>query len=138
MKKRGIGMASMWYGIGNTGLPNPAGAYVDLLDDGTVLVLTGCADIGQGSTTALAQIAAEELGVKIGDVRVVSAVSDRQDIFRIDRLAAHQRFESVPFSEPAVRDLRHVFRRTEYENIGGLKRFELRKIFLIPDTVDEL
>ena len=41
MKKRGIGMASMWYGIGNTGLPNPAGAYVDLLDDGTVLVLTG-------------------------------------------------------------------------------------------------
>ena len=73
MKKRGIGMASMWYGIGNTGLPNPAGAYVDLLDDGTVLVLTGCADIGQGSTTALAQIAAEELGVRIEDVRVVSA-----------------------------------------------------------------
>lgn len=72
-KKRGIGMGAMWYGVGNTGLPNPAGAYVDLLDDGSVLVLTGCADIGQGSDTALAQIVAEEIGVGIEDVRVVSA-----------------------------------------------------------------
>ncbi len=73
MKKRGVGLANMWYGIGNTGLPNPASAYIELLDDGTVIVLTGCADIGQGSTTTLAQIAAEEMGVDIEDVRVVSA-----------------------------------------------------------------
>ncbi|MCX7779671.1 MAG: molybdopterin-dependent oxidoreductase [Negativicutes bacterium] len=73
MKKRGVGMGCMWYGVGNTGLPNPAGAHVDILDDGTVLVLTGCADIGQGSDTALAQIAAEEIGVRYEDVRVVSA-----------------------------------------------------------------
>jgi len=72
-KKRGIGISSMWYGIGNTGLPNPAGAYVNLLDDGTVLILTGCADIGQGSDTTLAQIAAEEFGIDMEDVRVVSA-----------------------------------------------------------------
>lgn len=72
-KKRGIGMASMWYGIGNTGLPNPAGAYVNLQDDGTVLILTGCADIGQGSDTTLAQIVAEEFGIDMDDIRVVSA-----------------------------------------------------------------
>ena len=72
-KRRGIGTASMWYGIGNTGLPNPAGAYVNLLDDGTALVLTGCADIGQGSSTTLAQIVAEEFGIDMEDVRVVSA-----------------------------------------------------------------
>jgi CO/xanthine dehydrogenase Mo-binding subunit len=72
-KKRGTGMASMWYGIGNTGLPNPSGAYVNLLDDGTVLVLTGCADIGQGSDTVLAQIVAEEFGIDMEDIRVVSA-----------------------------------------------------------------
>lgn len=72
-KKRGTGIASMWYGIGNTGLPNPSGAYVNLLDDGTVLVLTGCADIGQGSDTALAQIVAEEFGIDLTDIRVVSA-----------------------------------------------------------------
>jgi len=63
----------MWYGIGNTALPNPAGAFVELLDDGTAIVLTGCADIGQGSDTTLAQIAAQELGIKYEDVRVVSA-----------------------------------------------------------------
>lgn len=72
-KRRGTGMASMWYGIGNTGLPNPAGAYVNLLDDGTALVLTGCADIGQGSDTVMAQIVAEEFGINMEDVRVVSA-----------------------------------------------------------------
>ena len=73
MKKRGYGIANMWYGIGNTANPNPAGAFVDLLDDGTAIVLTGCADIGQGSSTVLAQIAAETLGIGIEDVAIVSA-----------------------------------------------------------------
>lgn len=73
MKKRGIGYGCMWYGVGNTGLPNPASAFVEVLNDGTVIVLTGCADIGQGSDTVLAQIAAEELGVYIEDVVVTSA-----------------------------------------------------------------
>lgn len=73
MKKRGIGYGCMWYGIGNTGLPNPASAFVELLNDGSVIVLTGCADIGQGSDTLLAQIAAEELGVCIEDIKVTSA-----------------------------------------------------------------
>lgn len=73
MKKKGIGVGCMWYGVGNTALPNPAGAFVDFLDDGTVTLLTGAADIGQGSNTVLAQIVAEELGVSFEDVQVVSA-----------------------------------------------------------------
>lgn len=72
MKKRGVGVASMWYGIGNTAAPNPAGAFVDILDDGTVIVLTGAADIGQGSDTVFAQIVAEEIGVSYEDVLVSS------------------------------------------------------------------
>ncbi len=70
---RGVGIGCMMYGIGNTGLPNPAGAVVDIFDDGTVGLLTGCADIGQGSNTILAQIVAEELGVDYEDVQVISA-----------------------------------------------------------------
>lgn len=62
----------MWYGIGNTALPNPSSAFVELLDDGSAIVLTGCADIGQGSDTVLAQIAADELGIHFDDVRVIS------------------------------------------------------------------
>ncbi len=72
MKKRGWGLGCMWYGIGNTGLANPSGAFIDLLNDGTVILLTGCADIGQGSSTVLAQIAAEVLGVEPGKVRVIA------------------------------------------------------------------
>lgn len=73
MKKKGIGYGCMWYGIGNTGLPNPASAFVEVLDDGSVQVLSGCADIGQGSDTVLSQIVAEELGINLSDVKIVSA-----------------------------------------------------------------
>jgi len=73
VKKKGVGVGVMWYGTGNTGHPNPSGAFVELLDDGSALVLTSCAEIGQGSDTVLAQIAAEELGLDdIDRVRVYS------------------------------------------------------------------
>ncbi len=73
MKKHGYGIGSMWYGIGSTAATNPSGAFVDFLDDGTAIVLSGCAEIGQGSTTVLAQIAAETLGVDLEDVAVITA-----------------------------------------------------------------
>ncbi|EHI97722.1 Xanthine dehydrogenase [Clostridium sp. DL-VIII] len=73
MKKRGKGIGCMWYGIGNTGLPNPSGAFIEVLPDATANLLVGCADIGQGSTTVMAQIAAEELGLRYDDIHVISA-----------------------------------------------------------------
>lgn len=73
MKKRGTGIGCMWYGIGNTALPNPASAVVEWLDDATVNVQVGCADIGQGSSTVMAQIVAEELGISSADITVISA-----------------------------------------------------------------
>lgn len=73
MKKRGVGIGCMWYGIGNTAMPNPSAAFVDWLDDGSVNLLTGCADIGQGSDTVMAQIVAEELGISIDEITVISA-----------------------------------------------------------------
>ncbi len=45
-------------------------------DGGTVKVLTGSAEIGQGSDTAMAMIAAEALGVRYEDVRVISGDTD--------------------------------------------------------------
>lgn len=72
-KRRGIGVGVMWYGIGNTGHPNPSGAFVELLDDGSAIVLSGCAEIGQGSDTVLAQIVAEELGTHVENVKVITA-----------------------------------------------------------------
>lgn len=71
-KNSGIGIGCMWYGIGSTGAANPSGAFVDYLEDGTAIVLTGCAEIGQGSSTMLQQIAAEELGLAMEDVLVMA------------------------------------------------------------------
>lgn len=70
-KKRGIGVGAMWYGIGNTGVQNPSTARIEMDPEGSVTLYTGCADIGQGSTTVLTQIAAETLGLKPGAFRVV-------------------------------------------------------------------
>jgi xanthine dehydrogenase YagR molybdenum-binding subunit len=66
--RRGRGMASLVWTAG--GGP-PAYAAVRLNPDGTVEVLTGSQDLGTGSRTVLAQIAAESIGARIDDVRTV-------------------------------------------------------------------
>jgi 4-hydroxybenzoyl-CoA reductase subunit alpha len=77
---RGLGMACSHYVSGAakpvhwTGEPH---ATVNLrLDfDGSVTLLTGAADIGQGSSTLLAMVAAEVLGIALGRIRVVATDS---------------------------------------------------------------
>ena len=65
--RRGVGMASqVWGGDGGP----PAQALAKLLPDGSAVILTGTQDIGTGTRTALAQIAAEELGLPLDRIRV--------------------------------------------------------------------
>jgi CO/xanthine dehydrogenase Mo-binding subunit len=71
--RRGVGIGAMWYGIGNTGVQNPSTAQIEMNLDGTVTLYTGCADIGQGSTTVLGQIAAGTLGLAPDDIRMIVA-----------------------------------------------------------------
>jgi len=71
--KRGVGVGSMWYGIGNTGHPNPSSAQIEVAWDGSVTLYTGAADIGQGSDTVLVQIAAETLGLSYEKIHLVRA-----------------------------------------------------------------
>ena len=61
------------YFTGTLIYPNNSAAVVLLNDDGSVQLLTGALDIGQGAETVLCQIVAEELGVKMQDIRVVAA-----------------------------------------------------------------
>ena len=66
-KLRGFGMASqIWGGSGGP----PAYALVKVNPDGTATVLSGTQDIGTGTKTALAQIAAEELGFSVEHISV--------------------------------------------------------------------
>ena len=62
--RRGVGMAAHQHGTGaRFGLPDPSSAVIRINADGSVHLLTACADDGQGNRTVLAQIAAEVLGV---------------------------------------------------------------------------
>jgi CO/xanthine dehydrogenase Mo-binding subunit len=72
-RRRGVGIGAMWYGIGNTGVQNPSTAQVEIGLDGSLTLYTGCADIGQGSSTVLSQIVAEILGLAPEDIRIVAA-----------------------------------------------------------------
>lgn len=76
MKRRGKGMACMWYPIGFTVAANPSAATVKMNTDGTATLLTGTVETGQGALTVLGQIAAETLGISTDDVHVVSADTD--------------------------------------------------------------
>ncbi|WP_148137050.1 xanthine dehydrogenase family protein molybdopterin-binding subunit [Candidatus Formimonas warabiya] len=74
MKKRGRGIGCYLYGVGyGFNRPDHSAAYVEVADDGTVTVLSGACDLGQGSDTVLCQIAVEELGICYEDVRIISA-----------------------------------------------------------------
>jgi 4-hydroxybenzoyl-CoA reductase alpha subunit len=73
LKRRGLGMASFIHPGGGTTTAhggNFSSAFIKVESDGSVDVLTGVPDVGQGSDTTLAQIAAEELGVTLEAVRV--------------------------------------------------------------------
>lgn len=73
--RRGIGMAVMIHGSGIAGL-DMAAATIKMNDDGSFNLLIGATDIGTGSDTILAQMAAEQLGVPVEDIIVYSSDTD--------------------------------------------------------------
>ena len=64
-RRRGAGVAAMWYGIGNTVIANPSTMRVALRRSGRVVLNNGAVDIGQGSSTILPQICADALGLPV-------------------------------------------------------------------------
>ena len=71
--RRGVGVAGMWYGCGNTSLPNPSTVRVGLKRDGRISLHQGAVDIGQGSNTVVPQICADALGAALENFDFVSA-----------------------------------------------------------------
>jgi CO/xanthine dehydrogenase Mo-binding subunit/aerobic-type carbon monoxide dehydrogenase small subunit (CoxS/CutS family) len=67
-RRRGAGIACMWYGIGNTVIANPSTMRVGLKPAGRVTFYNGAVDIGQGSSTILAQILADALGLPMSAI----------------------------------------------------------------------
>jgi 4-hydroxybenzoyl-CoA reductase subunit alpha len=79
---RGIGIGCHGFITGTRaplhfGVPDTySSAILRLNLDGSITLFTGAADIGQGSNTVLAQIAAEELGVLVKDIKILSGDSE--------------------------------------------------------------
>ena len=74
-KRRGIGIAMVMQG---TAIPylDMGGASIKMNDDGSFNLLVGATDLGTGSDTVLAQMAAEVLGVPIEDMITYSSDTD--------------------------------------------------------------
>jgi len=93
--KRGVGMASqIWYGGGGP----PSYAWVRIGSDGRATVITAMQDIGTGTRTAMAQIAAEELRLPLDRVDVVLGDSARGPYASISAGSS-----TLPSMGPAVR-----------------------------------
>jgi xanthine dehydrogenase YagR molybdenum-binding subunit len=93
--KRGVGLASqIWYGGGGP----PSYAWVRVGSDGRATVVTAMQDIGTGTKTAMAQIAAEELGIPLDHVTVSAGDSARGPYASISAGSS-----TTPSMGPAVR-----------------------------------
>lgn len=73
--KKGIGFSVAIHGSGIAGL-DMAAATIKMNDDGSFNLHVGATDIGTGSDTILAQIAAEEIGARLEDFIVYSSDTD--------------------------------------------------------------
>jgi xanthine dehydrogenase large subunit len=77
-QKRGVAITPVKFGISFTAqFYNQAGALVLVYRDGTVQVNHGGTEMGQGLFTKILQIAADTLGVGIGNVRMMSPRTDK-------------------------------------------------------------
>jgi len=70
--KKGLGMSACAMFSGAPFYPFASSAIVKLHDDGSATLYTGATEMGQGSDTTMAQVAAQELGLRLEDIRVVS------------------------------------------------------------------
>jgi aldehyde oxidoreductase len=121
--RRGVGIAGMWYGCGNTSLPNPSTMRVGLKSDGRVALHQGAVDIGQGSNTVIAQILADALGVPIGCIDLLPADTDiTPDCGKTS--ASRQTFVSGKAAELAGRQLRAEILRQANAGEGARLSFE--------------
>jgi carbon-monoxide dehydrogenase large subunit len=73
---RHVGIGVVAY-VEGTGIGPFEGARVQVQTNGQVTVVTGIGTQGQGHFTVLAQVAAQQLGVEVADVHVVTGDSDQ-------------------------------------------------------------
>jgi CO/xanthine dehydrogenase Mo-binding subunit len=74
--RRGWGLSSTWFVIGLGRGQDNSGVILEMATDGSVSLRTSAVDMGQGVHTALAVMAAENLGVNLESIRVIGPDTD--------------------------------------------------------------
>jgi len=118
-KKLGVGVASGLKNVGfGHGTVEEAGAIVELTEEGSFRVRVGMSDFGQGSLTAMAQIAAQELGVAYSQVEVLGADTALTP-FTGPTTASRQTYLSGNAVVAACRQLKKKVLKLAEEELGG-------------------
>ncbi len=108
--RRGVGIGVMWYGCGNTSMSNPSTLWLTLKATGALTLHNGAVDIGQGSYTIMAQIAADAAGLPLSDISQITGDTDlTPDAGKTS--ASRQTFVSGKAAELAGADLRQSLLR---------------------------
>ncbi len=106
VKRRGWGMGCEMHGSSAyPGIKEQGNAVIKLNEDGSVTLLTGAAGLGTGAHTALAQIAAEALGVRFDSVSVVHGDTDVAP-WDIGAFASHTTYMVGTATKMAAEDVR--------------------------------
>lgn len=120
--KRGVGISCMWYGCGNTGIPNPSTMKVGISAEGKVTLYNGVMDIGQGPNTIMPQICADAIGIPVNIIGQIHGDTDlTADAGKSS--ASRQTFVSGRATQLAGEDLRTQILRLA--NVGDDARIEI-------------
>ncbi|MFC1938245.1 xanthine dehydrogenase family protein molybdopterin-binding subunit [Chloroflexota bacterium] len=77
IKRQGLGMAcSSHVSCAQSGILEHSNAFININADGSVIVSVSPCEMGQGILGPLAQIAAEELGLRYEDIKIVAGDTD--------------------------------------------------------------
>jgi aldehyde oxidoreductase len=138
--RRGVGVATMWYGIGNTVIANPSTITGALRRNGRLFLYNGAQEIGQGSGTVIPQIFADAVGLPVALVDQVMGDTDlTEDAGKSS--ASRQTFVSGNAAKFAGEDLRrqllallglsqHATLRVEGTVLVGSRAGEERRVDL--------
>ena len=107
MVRSGLGVAAFSYGTGTyPACVEIASGRLILNQDGSVHMQAGATEIGQGADTALAQMAAQTLGVSYEAIHVVSEQDTDVAPFDLGAYASRQTYVAAPAVHQAAAELR--------------------------------
>lgn len=117
--KRGVGLGGVWFGPGRSA-PDQSEAWAELLDDDTLQVWIGAADMGQGTDTMFWQIAAETMGFPLERVRLCTTDTEITPDGNFSA-GSRQTYVSGKAVEMAVAELKKAMEENKVKNYNEMK-----------------